>query len=398
MTNQTLPADDGKITCQIDNARVHSIQIHIRDNHPGWTVEKYQQTWPDAPILSAKAIETLNKRKAQNEAAAVSSAAPAAVATASGVRAARGTMSDVFDLGNARAAMSKLGNPISVTTFEGHDAEAIPYLPEVDQNYVFDIDLLKKVIIGFELRMNLYFWGMHGTGKTTIFEQACARLGRPFLRVQHTINTEEAHILGQYIVRDGATVFQLGPLPMAMLHGWVYCADEYDFAMPSVTAVYQPVLEHKALIIKEAPEEFRVIKPHPNFRFVATGNTNGGGDETGLYQGTLIQNAANFSRFEITEEVTYMEAKIEESIVISQTRLDKKNTEKLVKFAKQVREQFMEGKISTTISPRELINASTLAIAYGGDMNQGIQLAFANRCSRIDRKVVTEFAQRVFGS
>lgn len=69
-----------------------------------------------------------------------------------------------------------------------------------------------------------------------------------------------------------------------MKHGWVYLADEYDFAFPQILGVYQPVLEGEALVIKEATPEWRRITPHERFAFIGTGNTNGSGDETGLYQ------------------------------------------------------------------------------------------------------------------
>lgn len=184
---------------------------------------------------------------------------------------------------------------------------------------------------------------------------------------------------------------------MAMIHGMIYCADEYDFAMPSVSAVYQSVLEGQALVIKDAPPEYRVIEPHPEFRFVATGNTNGVGDETGLYQGTMIQNAANYSRFPITEEVKYMDAKIEESILRQKTNIDKTSAGKIVKFANDIRRSFADGKLGMTISPRELLNGTKLAIAFGGNFTMGLQLSFANRCSRVDKKVVEELLQRIFG-
>jgi cobaltochelatase CobS len=212
--------------------------------------------------------------------------------------------------------------------------------------------------------------------------------------VQHTVNTEEAHILGQYIVvtevttgSDGkehvhsVTKFNPGPLPLAMKYGWVYCADEYDFGMPSVLAAYQPVMEGKALIIKDAPPEWRVVDPHPNFRFVATGNTNGGGDETGLYQGTQIQNAANYSRFAVTKQVGYMPPKIEAAVVAG----------------KKIRTAFSGGQISNVVSPRELINAALFGVVTGGNWREGLALAFANRLSPTDREVVDQFAQRVFG-
>ena len=202
--------------------------------------------------------------------------------------------------------------------------------------------------------------------------------------------------MGQYVVKDGSTQFQLGPLPTAMLFGYEYCADEYDFAMPSVLSVYQPVLEGKPLVIKDAPPEFRVIRPHPNFRFVATGNTNGGGDETGLYQGTQIQNAANYSRFSIVEEVGYMEPKIEAAVVAGQSGIDRKDADKLVAFAKEVRDAFKAGRIGATISPRELISSAKLGLVRGSDWRGGLRLGFTNRLSRTDKEVVEQYAQRLF--
>jgi cobaltochelatase CobS len=428
-TGAVTAAPDGKILCHIDNVRVHSIQSHIQKNHKGWTIEKYQADFPGEPILSDTAKTLLAKREQEMSAAA--SAAPAAasvqaqmVADATGMSAPQVIVNqaffhDLFELGAAPSALSTKGQPIPVKTLSGHDSLSADYLPEIDKAYVFNIDLLKKVIIGLELNIPSYLWGYHGTGKTTLLQQAAARTRRPFMRVQHTINMQESDVLGQWTVRSrpveveqidqtgvkhmvvqqqSVTEFQLGPLPLAMINGWVYCADEYDFAMPSVTAVYQPVLEGQALIIKDAPAHFRKIVPHPNFRFVATGNTNGIGDETGLYQGTLVQNAANYSRFGITVEVEYMEAKIEQAILTSKTGIDAANASKIVKMANEVRKMFRDGKITMTISPRELLRCASLGIAYGGNWTLGMELAFANRLSRVDKKVVQEYMQRVFGS
>lgn len=426
-----VAAPDDKILCHIDNVRVHSIQAHIKNNHKDWTIEKYQEKFPGEPLFSKTALDIIAKKKA--DAAAAQAQAPAGdahaiqanmlveagVGSPSKIIVKQALFHELFELGTAPAALSAKGQPIPIKILEGHDPISADFLADVDKSYVFNIDLLKKVIIGFELNMPTYLWGFHGTGKTTILQQAAARTRRPFIRVQHTINMQESDVLGQWTVRSkpveveeidstgvkhkvmkqqSVTEFQLGPLPMAMINGWVYCADEYDFAMPSVTAVYQPVLEGQPLLIKDAPPHFRKIIPHPNFRFVATGNTNGVGDETGLYQGTLVQNAANYSRFAITEEVEYMDAKIETAILQSKTGIDSASANKIVKMANEVRKLFRDGKITMTVSPRELIRCASLGIAYGGNWTLGMELAFANRLSRVDKKVVQEYMQRVFGA
>jgi len=264
----------------------------------------------------------------------------------------------------------------------------------VDPNYIFNIDLLKTVLLGLEARFNTYLWGHAGVGKTTIIEQACAHTKRPWIRVQHTRNMEESHVVGQWVVRDGHTVFELGPLPFAMKYGLTYVADEYDFAMPAVLSLYQPVLEGKALVIKDADQANRIIRPHPQFRFCATGNTNGTGDETGLYAGTLMQNAANYERFAIVEEVRYPEKKIEIGLVAAQGGVPTQDAEQLVSFANLVRESFTNGKIGLPVSPRALINAAQLG-RRRGSIKTGLGLAYVNRLSRVDQQAVREIIDRM---
>ena len=386
-----------KITCQICGSECHSVQLHLKDEHPDWTMDQYRETYPVAEVLSDLAKEKLAQKMA---ARAALSPAPASTGTVVEFHAktsapTRKPMHEVFKLGDAKAALNKRGEPIMITVMG--DSDHSDMVPSLDPNYVFNIDLTKTVIMGLELNIPTFLWGYHGTGKTSQIENTLACTNRPWVRVQHTINTEESHIVGQTLVRDGATYFEPGPLPLAMRYGLVYCADEYDFAPPSVTSVYQAVLEGKALMIKEAPPEWRVVKPHPNFRFVATGNTNGCGDESGLYQGTQLGNAANYSRFGITEEVGYMQPKIETAVVAGQSGVDLADAEKLVSFANQVREAFKAQRIGSTVSPREIINAAKLGLVRGSDWRAGLKLAFSNRLSRIDKETVEQMAQRIFG-
>jgi cobaltochelatase CobS len=407
--------DKAKIRCEIDGALVHSVQHHIRDNHPDWDIDRYRATYKNAPLLSDTAKNMLTRRKAEKEAAKVEDSVL------------RQPIDSLFGF-PAAAVTNSQGQVMQARVLDlaTINADDQAFIPDQDPDFIFNIDLVKIALMTLEMRTPGLLWGLHGTGKTSIWEQVCAKTNRPFQRVQHTINTEEAHVLGQYVVRqkvhttdvarevtgpDGkkttvieqvehvhaVTEFNLGPLPIAMMNGHVYCADEYDFGLPSVLAVYQPVMEGKALVIKDAPPEYRVIRPHPNFRFVATGNTNGGGDETGLYQGTQIQNAANYSRFGITAEVGYLDGKVEAAIVAGKSGCRMEEAKNIIKYADEIRKQFRAGAISSTISPRELINAANWGCAMGGNWRNGLNLAFANRLSRTDREVCDQFAQRLFG-
>jgi cobaltochelatase CobS len=382
-----------RVKCEICGAQVHSIQRHLSVDHAdlSMTIADYQAKFPGMPILSEIAAQKLA------EAARAKAAAPAEapVSTDPSCETKLVAFNELFGLGKAAAAMSAKGKPIPITVMgrREHDADLIAGM---DPNYVFNVDVLKNLMMGIEMRIPIYLWGHAGTGKTTMFEQISARTSRPMVRVQHTANMEEEHIVGGWRLRDGKTIFEPGLLPLAMMHGWLYVADEYDFGRPEVLSVYQPVLEMKPLVIKEADTAHRVIKPHPQFRIVATGNTNGQGDETGLYQGTNMQNAANYERFGIVEQMPYMDAKLEAKMISLQADIPQEDATKLVDFATRIRQEFDGGKVGMPISPRSLLYAAKVGVARM-NYRAGIEKAFINRLSSVDRETATQVAQRVFG-
>lgn len=382
----------GKITCQVCGAQVHAISKHLIEEHPDITLDDYKARYPAAPLLSDAAKAKIAERRAtENQSPASEVHAPRG-ATLSGT-----FLHSIFDLGEVPAAMSASGKPIPVTVLDDIDGEfGTQMIPPVDKSYVFNIDLLKTVMMCLEMNLPCYLWGHMGTGKTTIYEQACAHSRRPMIRVNHTLNTEEAHILGQHVYRDGQTKWQPGWLSLAMRFGLVYVADEYDIAVPHVLSVYQPVLEGKSLVVKDADPEWRVIKPHPNFRFLANGNTNGTGDSTGLYQGTQLQNAANYERFAVVHKVDFMDANIEKKILISKCGIAARDAESMIRFASQIRAEVDKNSISTPITPRSLLNAARLGIVKG-DFRVGLTLAYINRLTPVEQEVARQISQRIFG-
>jgi len=401
-----MAVSNEKITCAICGAQEHVIKKHLEKDHPTMTIEQYQAAYANAPIMSPLALDLLDKKRREREAAAGATPAASTTMEMAGTAASnvatlipkghptKRPLHEVFDLGKVKAALSAKGDPIPITVLSAHDHQEM--VPAISDNYVYDIDELKNVILALELNIPCLVWGHKGAGKSELLEQVSARTNRPMIRVQHTVNTEESHIVGQWTVKGGQTEFELGPLPLAMLNGWVYCADEYDFGMPSVLAVYQAVLEGKSLVIKEAPTDKRVIKPAPGFRFVSTGNTNGSGDESGLYQGTLIQNSANYDRFGMVVNKKYMDKKAESQILQNHCKLVSDDADKMVEFATLVRQAYDGAKMSDTISPRTLIYASRIGVMRGS-FRQGLQLSFINKLSKIDREVADGLAQRIFG-
>lgn len=394
--------DEKPILCKWCGGDTHHVGSHfirkkcnaIPEEHKGKTPEEliraYVAQFPEAPTMSPAAAKKLKEaeKKSVKETTAV-----VGYAGFEDYMVEKVAVHEVMGL-DPELLKSASGEPLRITV---NINKPFPeFIPKVKDDYVFgDIDLLKDVLMMIEMGMPGYLWGHAGTGKSTLPTQICARLNRPIIRSQHTASTEESHICGQILVKSGATYFEPGLLASAMRNGWVYLADEYDFAYPQILGVYQPVLEGEPLIIKEATPEWRYIEPHKRFAFIGTGNTNGSGDETGLYQGTNIQNAANFSRFGIVSHVKYM-SKEQERLMLRKMGLPSAHATMLVDFATRIRNGYEAGNISQPIGPRELRNAAILGMAHN-DFKKGVAKSFINKLPSTSALAATEMAQRVFG-
>ena len=110
-----------------------------------------------------------------------------------------------------------------------------------------------------------------------------------------------------------------------------------------------------------------------------------------------MQNAANYERFGIVEEMPYMSAKQEAAVVAAQAGIALDDAEKLVSFAAMVRNAFDARQIRATCGPRVLINAGRVAVAKASFM-KGLHNAFLNRLSPKDKEICLGLAQRVLGS
>ena len=378
-----------KIKCLICDTEAHIISNHLKSHHPEVSIASYKEMYNGAAIHSDYALQQQQRIRDEKAASGNVIKFPKTLSS---------TVLPIYEaFGMRTRAAFEVGDGFhTITVFEPHEGHS-DLVPAVDENYIFDPELLRNVSMGFELNFPVYLWGHAGTGKSSLLEQICAHTNRPYMRIQHTANTEECHITGQILANSAGTYFEAGPLALAMRYGFVYNADEYDFAHPSVVAIYQAVLEGKSLLIKEAPIEWRTVKPHKNFRFVATGNTNGTGDETGLYAGTTTGNAANYSRFGITEYVDYMKRTQEIKVISGQSHVATDVAELFVDFATAIRKAYKSSEITMTVGPREIIFMAKIGAARGGLWKEGIQLAYLNRLSEVDAEIVKAVMQRVFG-
>ena len=279
-------------------------------------------------------------------------------------------------------------------------SEADERVPDTDSSYVFDPDTTLAILAGFAHNRRVMVQGYHGTGKSTHIEQVAARLNWPCIRINLDAHISRIDLIGRdaIVLRDGlqVTEFREGLLPWALQHPVALVFDEYDAGRPDVMFVIQRVLETEGKLT--LLDQNRVIRPNPFFRLFATANTVGLGDTSGLYHGTQAINQGQMDRWNIVVGLNYLPAAVESEIVLSKS--DGQSAElvsQMVKVADLTRQGFINGDISTVMSPRTVITwAQNTAIFK--DPGFAFRLSFLNKCDETERMLVAEYYQRVFGT
>lgn len=260
-------------------------------------------------------------------------------------------------------------NNTSATTFsQSKMAAAISYIPDKDPNFVpFGSYSDVKMIIGSGKFFPFQLYGLSGCGKTFQIEQACAATRKELVRAPITVETDEDSLIGHYILENGQTYFQYGPVVVAMLRGAILLLDEFDKASPRIMCL-QPVLEGKPLLIKKTNE---LIYPAPGFNVCSTANTKGQGDETGKFITSNVLDEAFLERFAVAYECDFPDPAVEKDILLkvmgSHGLSDKPFASHLTTWAENIRSVARQGNASDLITTRRLVHiVNAFAIMTGG--------------------------------
>jgi cobaltochelatase CobS len=281
--------------------------------------------------------------------------------------------------------------------------ETSEHVPELDPDYLFNKETTLAILAGFAFNRRVMITGYHGTGKSTHIEQVAARLNWPCIRINLDSHISRIDLIGKdaIVLKDGKqiTEFKEGILPWAYQHNIALVFDEYDAGRPDVMFVIQRILEASGKLT--LLDQSRVIRPHQAFRLFATANTVGLGDTTGLYHGTQQINQAQMDRWSIVSALNYLPHAQEVGVVLSKNKSygdekGKKVISNMVRVADLTRNAFMQGDLSTVMSPRTVITWAQNAEIFN-DVGFAFRLTFLNKCDELERAIVAEFYQRCFG-
>ncbi len=299
---------------------------------------------------------------------------------------------------------------ISVREVFGIDSDMIVHgfahgserVPSVDESYRFDPDTTLAILAGFEHNRRVMIQGYHGTGKSTHIEQVAARLNWPCVRVNLDSHISRIDLIGKDAIKlkggVQVTEFQEGILPWALRNPTAIVFDEYDAGRADVMFVIQRILEVDGKLTLLDQNE--VIHPHPFFRLFATSNTVGLGDTTGLYHGTQQINQGQMDRWSLVATLNYLEHDAEVRIVLSRlpgydTDEGRRRISQMVTVADLTRTAFMNGELSTVMSPRTVIAWAQNTEIFG-HIGYAFRLSFLNKCDELERETVAELYQRCF--
>jgi len=298
---------------------------------------------------------------------------------------------------NGQTKLDANGKPIARTRNVMGYASPTQWTPPIDETYVFPEEDTKLVLLALETKDRLLVHGHTGVGKTSLIEQVAARLNYSLVRINFDSSITKSDLIGDWIVKGREMTYMWGIMPLAMrMPGCIILLDEWDTVNSDCAFVLQRPLEKggKLLVLGTGGT---LVDLHEDNVIVATANTRGLGDDTGLYShGTKVQNYSQLNRFGMTIALKYLPP--EQEIRMLQTKfpdLKKAESTRLVEVISQVRKTYENGELSVPLSPRDLINWADKFIHLGSPM-RAARCCFLNRMPPEDAAVVEGIVQRHF--
>ncbi len=215
--------------------------------------------------------------------------------------------------------------------------------------YVETGDEISLFESAYKLKLPVLLKGPTGCGKTRFLEHMAWKLSRPLVTIACHEDLTASDLVGRYLLRDNQTIWQDGPLSLAVKHGAICYLDEAVEARKDTTVVIHPLTDNRRIL----PQEKRglLLEAHPDFLIVMSYNPG--------YQSVMKDLKHSTRQRFLAIDFTYPPAKEEQDIIVEEGQVDKETAACLVKLGEMVRNLRQHG-LEEGISTRLLVYAGRL--------------------------------------
>ncbi len=215
----------------------------------------------------------------------------------------------------------------------------------------------------FTARMPMMLKGPTGSGKTRFIEYMAWKLNKPLLTVSCHEDMTASDLVGRFLLDAQGTVWNDGPLTLAVRHGGICYLDEIVEARQDTTVVIHSLTDERRILPLEKKNE--VIKAHPDFYVVISYNPG--------YQSVLKDLKESTKQRFGAIDFNYPPADLEAEIVAHESGVDDKVAALLVKIAGRSRNLKGHG-LDEGASTRMLVHAGQL-VSRGIPLGEACQVA-----------------------
>ena len=372
-----------KIQCRECGKWYHRLDVHLKSAH-GMDVASYNEKHPGAPTISDSARKTAAKGQIKRAGGSAPSEPIPEVP--------EGIDEELFAFGVARLSLRKDLSESDQLFVPVHDEGWKPGKQEQEA--------LEAIALAIQEGDNVLITGPAGIGKSTVARELAAIINQPLryipfngeMRVDDLVGGDQ--LLVDTTSGQSVTEYKDGPLIDAAEKGHWVLFDEFDSCPSHVGFILHGCLEKDRKLTRS---NGRPVKFERTFGVIATANTLGLGDESGMYAGTAPMNRALLDRFAVIVHMDYPERDDEISILVTKTGIDRDRASKMVAVAGKVRESALQESSNADLSTRRLLMWAQMAVRMN-DVHKSAKFTVLNRLSPDDSKFVGGLVQRYFGS
>jgi nitric oxide reductase NorQ protein len=230
-------------------------------------------------------------------------------------------------------------NGIAIETYRITDEPF--YLPLGEEIAVFET--------AFRLKLPVMLKGPTGCGKTRFLEHMAWKLSIPLVTIACHEDMTASDLVGRYLLSGEETVWQDGPLSLAVKHGAICYLDEVVEARKDTTVVIHPLTDDRRIL----PQEKRglLLEADPNFLLVISYNPG--------YQSVMKDLKHSTRQRFVSVDFGYPTKDDERQILMKESGVNTETADRLVQLGEMVRNLRQHG-LEEGVSTRLLVYAGKL--------------------------------------